>query len=159
MSETSSQRNKGYIIPVKVLLHAKDLGLGLKDLTDMLNRSARTTHHQGNRRFHEFVFRVEGSKVKSIFRMSKEEMRAERNKTFIQEETVPTEPVTAYYKCETCRDTGKMVVFDECEACRGVGCRYCDEGLMRREVRCPNCAPQTIGVWHDKPLRGKYNRR
>ena len=159
MSETSSQRNKGYIIPVKVLLQAKEFGLELQDLTDMLNRSARTTHHQGNRRFHEYVFRVEGSRVQSIFQMSKEEMKAERNKTFAAEEPVDPAPREEYYKCETCRDTGRMVVFDECEACRGVGCRHCDEGLVRREVRCPNCAPQTIGVWHDKPSRGKYNRR
>lgn len=156
MSETKLQRNKGYIIPVKVLLQAKEFGLELADLKDMLNRSARTTHHQGNRRFHEYVFQIEGTKVQSIFQMSSEEVRAERSKTFVQEE--PTPPIQ-YYKCETCQDTGKMVVFDECESCHGVGCRYCDEGLVRREVRCPNCAPKHIGVWQDKPNRGRYKRR
>jgi RecJ-like exonuclease len=41
--------------------------------------------------------------------------------------------------CKTCRDSKKVPVFNECEACAGAGCEKCDQGLVLASVPCPDC--------------------
>jgi len=44
-----------------------------------------------------------------------------------------------FYHCHTCKDTGRVQVFDQCEHCDGIGCSKCDEGLVPSSIPCPMC--------------------
>lgn len=142
------------LFPTKTIRKAKELGLALADLNGMVVKSARITHPKGNRRYHEYLFDVQGDIVRDIYHMTKEEIRDEKAREvqgFIPSD-VPR--IHKHYRCETCRDTGKMQVFDECEACYGAGCHRCDEGLVPAQVTCPDCTPRDhIGVYQKKPRR------
>ena len=147
------QTSRRFLLPVSVVVQAKKMGVSAEKLQEMVRKSARITHPDGNRRFHEFLFMVEGERVKAIKQMSNQEHQAEERKVqgWI---APPKEPPAPFYKCETCRDTGKMVVFDECDRCYGAGCRSCDDGLVRREVDCPDCRKKEyIGVYSPRDRR------
>jgi RecJ-like exonuclease len=114
-----------YLLPIKLVTKAARDGVGLPELQDMLRRSARFTHPDGNRRFHDWLFNIEGRKVISIKRLQPE-----------QEDVY--EP---HYKCEYCKDTKRISVFDPCPRCDGEGCQSCDEGLVPSTIPCESCAP------------------
>jgi len=48
--------------------------------------------------------------------------------------------VEVFHRCMTCKDTGRVQVFDQCERCDGVGCSKCDQGLVPSSIPCPTCA-------------------
>jgi hypothetical protein len=59
----------GFDISDQAITQAKRLGIGgnvSARLARMARRAANLTHPLGNRRFDEFVLRVDGNKVKSI---------------------------------------------------------------------------------------------
>lgn len=42
-------------------------------------------------------------------------------------------------KCEDCLDTGKVIVYNECHYCNGLGCRRCaSSGLHKGSIKCQN---------------------
>lgn len=130
--------DRKFLMPVSIIVQAKKAGVLAADIQDMLRKSARITHPEGNRRYHEYLFTVEGDRLLSMRKMSEAEVAAEERKlsSYVRKEYVKVE---TYYACETCRDTGKMVVYDPCGRCNGVGCSHCDDGLVRAEVNCPDC--------------------
>lgn len=138
---------KPFLLTVRVALAAKRMGVSVEQVLDMVRHSARITHANGNRRFHEYLFTVEGERVTSIHRLTEAEVADEerRIRSFVRR------PVQeeSHYRCGTCRDTGKMLVFDPCDYCQGRGsCTHCDEGLVRREVNCPDCGQsRRVGVY------------
>lgn len=87
-------------------------------LHDMVAHAAPFTHDLGNRRYHEWVFRVMGMEVVAVTNL------------------------------RTCRSSLKDVFFthDTCEACEGHGCFECEgEGtLVRARLQTPR--PAHIGV-------------
>ena len=118
----TEQRRRGFLIPISLVTRAAKEGISLADFQSMVGRSARFTHPEGNRRFHDYLFLIEGRKVLSFQKLS---------------EGVEDE---VFYKCETCKDTTKIPVFDVCEHCDGVGCKHCDAGLVRNTIPCPACS-------------------
>ena len=86
---------------------------------DMLVHSARVTHEKGNRRYHDYIFDIQGNEVFNVFNI--------------------TTQTTSDVGCTTCMDTKRVPVFDECQHCQGVGCHHCDEGLSRNFIVCPTC--------------------
>ena len=142
------------LFPTKTIRKAKDLGLSLVELNKLVTQSARITHHKGNRRYHEYLFDVQGDVVRDIYQMTPEEVKEEgvRETQGLLPKSIPR--IHKVYRCETCRDTGKMQVFDQCESCRGAGCHGCDEGLVPAQVTCPDCSPRDyIGIYQKKPRR------
>jgi RecJ-like exonuclease len=109
---------RGFTIPLHLLRRAKEFGLDAGQLQSAVVASARVTHPEGNRRWHEFLFRVEGNRVMDLK---------------VVDGWAPG------YTCKTCRDLGKLAVFDGCENCNGDGCDFCDEGLVSRMIYCPMC--------------------
>lgn len=127
MSDRGQPRQaRGFLVPISVVLKAKRMGLTVEELQDMVRRSARCTHELGNRRYHDYIFNVEGQRVISIAELDYEEVDID-------------EPLEVTYKCDTCKDQGTIPVFDECPRCEGEGCKRCDEGLVPSKIPCPDC--------------------
>jgi hypothetical protein len=170
MSGASAGERK-YLVPIKVLSEAKRLGVTLTDLHEMLKKSARITHEKGNRRYHDVVFSVTGDRVDGLYRMTTDEVSAEEQmlSSYVRSSEMPTSEQrnptthtttpTLFYRCETCRDTGQMRVFDECEVCHGRGCRHCDEGLVPSSVNCPDCREKDhVGVYQKQYSQQPYSQ-
>jgi hypothetical protein len=115
---------KEFLLPDTVQEKARQFGVPPAKLQEMLRHSVRITHPLGNRRYNDYLFMVEGFLVLSVGRVT----------------DIPP-PVAALlsFKCEACKDTGRMPVFDQCEHCEGVGCSHCDEGLVPATIPCPSC--------------------
>lgn len=124
MESQDPQRRRRFIIPVALVLRAKEKGISLDRLQEMVRLSARCTHKDGNRRYEDFIFMVEGNRVVSIL---------------IEGEKFEVETLIVY-RCVTCKDTGRVQVFDVCGACDGVGCNKCDQGLVPSSIPCQVCA-------------------
>ncbi len=118
----NEQRRRGFLIPISLVTRAAKEGISLAELQHMVNRSARFTHPEGNRRYHDYLFLIEGRKLMSFQKVTEEEADEE-----------------VFYKCETCKDAGTVPVFDVCEHCDGAGCKHCDAGLVRNTIPCPAC--------------------
>ena len=150
-----------FSIPVKVVNRAAQEGIPLANLRKMVAHSAKITHPDGNRRFHNFLFQVEGGKVLNF---KKVDQVAPRQQIVVQKpEKVqkplqeapqrPTARVTPMpvrrrepvpearvYRCSTCQDTHKVMVYDECVHCDGEGCQLCGStGEVRRYIPCQDC--------------------
>lgn len=124
---------KGFLIPLSIVSKAAKEGVGIAALQEMLGKSARCTHPQGNRRYHEYLFKIEGQRLTSFVKIEDDE-----------------DDDGDEYKCESCKDTLKVIVFDECGYCHGVGCKFCDNGLIANAINCPACTGKNYG---HKPLR------
>jgi RecJ-like exonuclease len=98
---------------------ADQFGISESSLREMLRHSVRITHPNGNRRYEDFLFMVEGFMVLSMGRV-----------------TAGMKPA---FTCEVCRDTGRMSVFNQCKECDGTGCDHCDQGLVPAAIPCPSC--------------------
>ena len=135
--------SRDFLIPISVVTRASRDGIPLPQLQDMLRRSARVTHPEGNRRYHDVVFMVEGQRVKSYFRQGAEPEEVAPEEVEPQGKTV--------HRCGTCRDDHRVQVFNECPYCEGAGCKKCDEGLVQGSIPCPDCTQQ-------KPQRRRRRR-
>lgn len=114
---TEDYRKRGLKVPLSVIGQAKQYGLTMQELLDMVRLSARCTHELGNRRYEDYVFMVIGDRVTSIAEF---------------EEAAPVD-------CSICKDTGIVHVFDQCEHCDGLGCNACNDGLVPSTVPCQQC--------------------
>lgn len=137
---------KRYLLTVRVVLQAREMGLSTDQFHDMVQHSARITHADGNRRYHEYLFNVEGDRVLAFRKLSEQEIADEEHRVRTFTRPPREQPDYTFYRCETCRDTGKMLVFDQCDYCQGRGsCTHCDEGLVPRKVNCPDCPASKRG--------------
>jgi RecJ-like exonuclease len=119
--------DRSFLLPIRLISRAKEFGIPIDDLQNMLQRSARVTHEKGNRRFHDYIFSVEGKRVLNISHCPEAELDDE-----------PEE----FHSCDTCHDTHRVQVFNECHRCQGEGCSKCDEGLVPATIPCPSCSKQ-----------------
>jgi hypothetical protein len=126
-----------FVIPETVQQKAQQLGIrSIQSVQEMLRHSARITHPLGNRRYNDYLFMVEGEVVKWMGRVT--DVAPPVAPPVV---APPAAPVAALLrpKCEACRDSGRMPVFDQCEHCEGVGCAHCDQGLVPSTIPCPSC--------------------
>jgi len=130
----SDRTHRSFLIPLKVVNAAARDGIKLPELQDMLRRSARVTHPDGNRRYHDVVFMVEGQRVVS-YSLAVDPAPAKPDFEYQEEE----DEIYHSYDCETCFDRKKVQVFNECPYCEGEGCKRCDEGLVPASIPCPTC--------------------
>jgi hypothetical protein len=75
------------------------LGIGRDELAEMVKRAAITTHERGNRRYHNWLFSIEGDTV--------------RRMTTVEETTISRPGKEA------------ITVYDEHDDCDGLGCAGC----------------------------------
>jgi len=139
VSKESGKR--GFNIPLDILAEAKRQDISLEQLQDMVMHSTRVTHPDGNRRYHDYLFMVEGSRVVAFGKI---------HEVPVKKKEIPQLPKVApqidvmtgeeYYKCEQCKDAGVVRTFDECVECDGSGCEYCDQGLVPSTIPCPVCS-------------------
>ena len=122
MASRDPQDKRSFLIPFDLVIKVRERGVNLEQLQDMVRLSARCTHPEGNRRFEDYIFNVQGNRVTSIT------IGVERYETTVQ-----------LFDCKQCRDTGKVQVFNPCERCEGGGCNFCDRGLVRASIPCPQC--------------------
>lgn len=116
-----------FLIPLNVATKAKrEAGIGIERLQNMVRLSARCTHPDGNRRYEDMIFMVQGRRVTSVTVLPTLKL------------VEPVEPA-AHYQCQTCQDKNKVQVFDQCEHCDGLGCPRCDKGLVPSSIACPEC--------------------
>lgn len=69
--------------------------------------------------------------------------------TPIKKYNVPreSEHSSRWYRCNYCKDTGKVIVYDVCDNCDGVGCPKCNNtGELRNYITCQDC----------KTIKGRY---
>lgn len=119
------------------------------DLEGMLKMS--TPYELGYRRFKDIIFELSQGEVVGITRdtsylKSKAESRRTGNRDTIAQgypkeldETVALG--VPYFNCETCKDTGEVLVFNECPSCEGSGCHDCkDTGQKTAKISCQQCS-------------------
>jgi len=100
-----------------VLEFAKRNGISALELERMLEKSAVITHELGNRRYHDWVFKLESVTVRFMSPITEKPDR------------VPLEVA----------GPGEFLVYEECEVCLGDGCEACnyqgDNPVYRRAPR------------------------
>jgi hypothetical protein len=147
-----------------IIAAMKDEGVNSDRLQHMLKHSIHVTHVGGNRRYHDYLFTVEGNvlwAVKKMRTVADEIITLEKPDPQVVEQAggarvrkrvdVVTlrarNPAPAILKrppgtkaCTECEATGKVCVFDPCD-CEGANpeCPLCDEGLVKNDVTCPMC--------------------
>lgn len=138
MFVTKNRTKRGFLIPLDVITAAKQGGINLQTLQNMVMHSTRFTHPQGNRRYNGFLFMVEGNRVTAFGRIST--LPLVEGDPAVKTSTAAVSVDMAMSDCSYCKDTGVVSAFDECEKCSGVGCKYCDEGLIPSSTPCPMCS-------------------
>jgi hypothetical protein len=133
---TNKSEARGFLIPLRIITLAAEQGVKLQALQGMLRKSARITHPLGNRRYHEWVFMVEGNRVLDMGLIEDGPVV-----DYADDEPPPEEDLSIY-KCYTCKDDHKIQVFNECPRCEGGGCKRCDDGLVPSAIPCPDCTRQ-----------------
>lgn len=125
-----------YCFPVEIVRAAEKEGIDFETLNDMVKRSARITHPQGNRRYNGWLFMVEGNDVLGFGKIQ-DTGEADRETPRLQ---VISSVDDELGLCGTCSGSKKIAAFDPCEKCDGRGCKYCDKGLVRGQIACPVCS-------------------
>lgn len=118
-----------FILSDEVKATAKRLfpGSANKVILFMLRRAAIVTHPKGNRRFEDYIFRVDGMQVQSLGSMS--------GSLYIGD------PL-----CTLCGGVGRTTVYQECEHCEGDGCVDCSrEGAAMSFIKCQSCKGKSDG--------------
>lgn len=102
-----------YVYDDAVLKFASKNQVPVDALDNMLDRAARISHDQGNRRYHDWVFDVEGKIVKKMGNLQKGCFSAK----------IPSsQPM----------NPDQFIVWEDCEICEGDGCQSCNyEGAYR----------------------------
>jgi len=88
-----------YKLSQKVVRVAMAEGLTNDIVQDFVGHSAICSHERGNRRYHKWLFQVEGNEVVSM--------------TYLD------------LKIEERKGSSGLTVNEECPSCEGVGCRDC----------------------------------
>lgn len=142
---SQDSEKRGFLIPLNIITQARKDGLGLERLQEMVRLSARCTHADGNRRYKDAVFMVVGKRVVKYTKVGADiTLQGEPDPVPMPPATqqpirVEPPPQVHYYRCEICKDTGRVQVFDPCEHCDAVGCNKCDEGLVPSSIPCQMC--------------------
>lgn len=134
--------NGKFTIPLRVVNRAVEQGIPLASLREMVVHSARITHPMGNRRFHNYVFQVEGTRVVDFTKIDHvvSHHRVFTPKPRKRLDVVPAVESRRRYACDTCQDTDRVVVHDECPHCEQEGCQLCDgKGEVQSTIPCPAC--------------------
>lgn len=118
-----------WMVDPKVLADAATLGITQEHLLYMVQHSTRITHPKGNRRFHGYLFRVDGNNVSGFCRLDGVPLSTPVKNT-----------IRVKNDCDKCHGTRKVKVFDVCPKCDGVGCSYCEKGFIPTAIPCPACA-------------------
>jgi len=108
-----------YQVSQLVANYARSLGLCDEDTTavalkisQMVRESAHITHPVGNRRYEEWLFKVENNEVLRVHLIT----------------------------CPVCEDRKRITVSDICEKCDGAGCPACrNRGDHEKMIPCPHC--------------------
>lgn len=133
-----TREERDFLFPLGIILAAEKEGLSVETLREMVRHSTRITHPLGNRRYNGFIFKIEGDEVLAFGRIPDVAV-------IVPEEMVAAHPAVSTVDaeltphCESCSDTGRIRVFDTCGRCDGVGCKYCDAGLVPGSVPCAFC--------------------
>ena len=110
-----------YRFTPSVMAFAKRKGLDIHQLQNMVQKSALVTHENGNRRYHEWVFLVEGQLVKWMSPLA------------------PSKEKDTINRPHPTPGPGEFLVWEDCDECNGQGCKFCDfEGdrpVIRRYPR------------------------
>jgi len=98
-------------------------------IREMVSSSAPITHKDGNKRYMDYIFLVEGGRVSKITKLSTTHLNR-----------VPDRP-QASKTCTTCQGVGSHTAYDECEYCGAVApyCKDCDEGWVAVSIPCQDC--------------------
>ena len=136
--EGNKETKRGFLVPGKVIEKARKSGIPLADLQLMVRHSTRVTSTLGNRRYHNVYFMVEGNKIMDLH-VGVEEVDIQTDHSSLK-----IEQDKKRYDCSFCNDTKKIRAFDECGYCEGVGCKFCDEGLVPSNIPCPMCVNRSV---------------
>ena len=91
---------------------AQERGLTPAEVRNMVKAAAVVTHARGNRRYHDYVFQIEGRNIVSMA-----DLNAGAGVT--KKQDAPLRP-------------DEFVQYEECEQCHGDGCEACNnEGEVR----------------------------
>lgn len=108
-----------YRVSASVQAYAERQGITLQELEDMLAKSCLISHAEGNRRFHNWLFRVENGVVRYMQPLATQP----KKDTITHESLSPNE----------------FMVYEECDDCRGKGCPTCGyTGELRIVRRLPS---------------------
>ena len=131
-----------YRIGELLLREAEEAGVSPGKLRQMIERSTRITHPFGNRRFHDYIFRVHNDEVLVIVLPTGKTLHAKE------------------CRCTQCMDTQRVAVYDECPRCEGKGCKRCVDGFVQRMVPCPMCSKgRVVTELERSPRHGKQIRK
>ncbi len=120
-------KNREFFFPLDIVTAAAKLGIAQDKLADMIRRSTRITHPNGNRRFENYLFNVEGDRVTAFGTLDEpavqsiaKDMLCPRCDQGLMPTLIPC-PICGGRGCEGCDRQGKIRVFDECAYCGGSG--------------------------------------
>ncbi len=101
-----------------------DPSITKKDIAFYVDNATVCTHPKGNRRYQEWVFKVEKGRVSQATKNGKGEKQGKFGAG-----------------CDACDRTGESKVFEACPMCDGMGCRYCGgEGGKLITIPCQYCS-------------------
>lgn len=120
---------------------AEETGVERTRVREMARLSAPFTHSRWNRRFENWVFRIEGDRVVEFGEMP-EPKRTRKRRTREKHEWARG--------CTICRGSCTMTVYEEHEHCDGDGCDRCDNGMVRKRRPCPAIQNKEQVVCSDK---------
>jgi hypothetical protein len=113
---------------------AGELGVTRTTVKQMSRHSAPYTDPKWNRRFEQYVFRIEG------------ELVLELGRSVMAGEQV---------ECAICRGRLRMTFYEKHTKCRGRGCSRCDQGQVRVERACmakqPDTCSKRLGLTDQQP--------
>jgi hypothetical protein len=109
----------------KVLQCAEYYDLSREKLDTMVAGAARITHDFGNRRFHDWLFLVEGNHVIKMRKLA----------SMPPQDTIKLQP-------------NEFICWEDCELCEGEGCPTCDFQGSYRFIRKMKKPKTSFGVMH-----------
>lgn len=120
----SIKSKQGYTLSTAVMEFARAQNLPLHDVTHMIDRASKCSLPSGNRRFHEWVFSVDGKQVVQVMTNSRS------GEASVMLPSVRELPILR---------SDEFLTYDECDGCQGRGCRACDGTgevvIIRREQK------------------------
>lgn len=101
-----------YELSADALADMKELmpNASTEDVIDMVARAAKITHVKGNKRYEDYVFKMDGKRIEAISAYTPDEV------------PVGDAPCTGSEK--------GTILYDDCPECDGTGCGRCDDGLV-----------------------------
>lgn len=141
MYVSKQKPNRSFLCPLDIVIAAKREGIGMEQLQEMVRCSTRITHPLGNRRFRGYLFMVEGNKILAFGRLQDVAITEpeEAKKETVHHSISSVDDELGGHQCHHCKGSGRVSVFNQCEACNGAGCNRCDEGLVPSSIPCPMC--------------------